>query len=58
MWEKLNILRVEFLNAINLTETLENPKIFRKFICRQQIKFYESELEKNRKCQRGFTLLF
>ena len=38
--------RAEYINSLNETEEKENPSVFRDFICRQQIKFYEQELEK------------
>jgi hypothetical protein len=50
--------RAEYINALNETEKRENLDIFRDFICRQQIKFYEAELEKYRKSKSGFSLLF
>lgn len=50
--------RAEYIDALNETEELENLDIFRDFICRQQIKFYESELEKFSKRKSGFSLLF
>jgi Fic family protein len=49
--------RTEYIEALNETEVKENPEIFRDFICRQQIKFYEAELEKFRKSKSGFSLL-
>jgi Fic family protein len=50
--------RTEYIDALNETEEKENPDIFREFICRQQIKFYEIELEKYRKSKSGFSILF
>ncbi len=50
--------RAEYIDALNKTEEKEDLNIFRDFICRQQIKFYESELEKFRKSKSGFNLLF
>ncbi len=50
--------RAEYIDALNATEEKEDLSIFRDFICRQQIKFYESELEKFNKSKSGFTLLF
>ena len=38
--------RAEYIDALNETEEKENPDVFRDFICRQQIKFYEAELIK------------
>jgi Fic family protein len=50
--------RTEYINSLNETEDKENPGIFRDFICRQQIKFYEVELEKFMRSKSGFSLLF
>ena len=50
--------RAEYIDALNETEDKENLEIFRGFICREQIKFYEAELEKYRKRKAGFSLLF
>lgn len=50
--------RAEYIDALNETEEKEDPDIFRDFICSQQIKFYEAELNKFRKSKSGFSLLF
>jgi Fic family protein len=50
--------RAEYIDALNETEEKEDLNIFRGFICRQQIKFYEVELNKMEKSKSGFTLLF
>lgn len=50
--------RAEYIDALNETEEKEDLNIFRDFICRQQIKFYESELSKFSKSISGFSLLF
>lgn len=50
--------RAEYIDSLNVTEEKEDLNIFRDFICRQQIKFYESELNKFRKIKSGFSLLF
>lgn len=50
--------RAEYIDALNETEAKDNPDIFRDFICRQQIKFYVSELEKSNKRKSGFSLLY
>lgn len=43
---------------LNSTEEFANPGIFRDFICSQQIKFYESELDKFNSRSSNFTFLF
>ncbi len=50
--------RAEYIDALNETEDKENLNIFRDFICLQQIKFYEAELEKFRKRSAEYSLLF
>lgn len=50
--------RAEYIDALNETEEKEDVNIFRNFICRQQIKFYEAELNKMKKGESGFTLRF
>lgn len=50
--------RAAYIDALNETEEKEDLNIFRDFICRQQIKFYESELKKINKSKSGFSLLF
>jgi hypothetical protein len=46
------------IDSLNETEEKEDLNVFRDFICRQQIKFYEAELNKFKKSKSGFTLLF
>jgi len=50
--------RAEYIDSLNETEIKEDINIFRDFICRQQIKFYESELNKFKKSKSAFPLLF
>ncbi len=50
--------RAEYIDALNETEEKGDLSIFRDFICRQQIKFYEAELNKYSKSKSGFSLLF
>lgn len=50
--------RAEYIDVLNETEEKENPELFREFICRQQVKFYEIELEKYNKSKSGFSILF
>lgn len=50
--------RAEYIDSLNETEGKEDINIFRDFICRQQIKFYEAELSKFKKFKSGFSLLF
>lgn len=50
--------RAEYIEALNKTEELEDISIFRDFICSQQIKFYKAELEKFKRKDKGFNLMF
>lgn len=50
--------RTAYINALNETETAENPDIFRKFIEAQQIKFLQAEIDKHRKIDKGQFLMF
>lgn len=50
--------RAEYIDSLNATEANADMNIFRDFICRQQIKFYEAELIKFQKGKSGFSLLF
>ncbi len=50
--------RAEYIDSLNETEEKGDIHIFRDFICRQQIKFYESELKKFNMSKSGFSLLF
>jgi Fic family protein len=50
--------RADYINSLNEAEEKEDIAIFRDFICRQQIKFYEAELTKYQKSKSGFSLLF
>jgi len=49
--------RAEYIDALNETEDNEDLEVFRNFICKQQIKFYELELEKYNNSKSGFNLL-
>lgn len=50
--------RAEYIDALNETEEKEELTIFRNFICQQQTKFFEFEIEKYSKSGQGFNLLF
>jgi Fic family protein len=50
--------RADYIDALNNTEAKGDISIFRDFICKQQIKFFESEIEKFRGKDKGFNLLF
>jgi Fic family protein len=50
--------RAEYILALNDTEEKEDLNIFRDFIVRQQIKFYNAELKKFSQKDNGFTLMF
>lgn len=50
--------RAEYIDALNETESNENPDIFRDFIAAQEIKFLQAEIDKYKKINKGFTLMF
>lgn len=50
--------RAEYIDALNKTEELEDISIFREFIGSQQIKFYKAEIEKFKRKDKGFYLMF
>ena len=50
--------RVEYIDKLNETEEKENLEIFREFIASQQIKFLKAEIEKHKKLNKGFMLMF
>jgi Fic family protein len=50
--------RAEYIDALNKAEEEEDISIFRDFICSQQIKFYKAEIEKFKRKDKGFSLMF
>ena len=50
--------RVAYINALNTTDEQKDLTIFRKFIGEQYAKFLKLEIEKYRKLNKGFTLMF
>jgi len=50
--------RAEYINALNETEENGNLEIFREFVGKQQIKFLKSEIDKFKKLNMGFMLMF
>jgi len=50
--------RAEYIEALNKTEELGDISIFRDFICSQQTKFYNAEIEKFKRKDKGFYLMF
>ncbi len=50
--------RAEYIDALNETEEQEDLEAFRKFIGNQEIKFLKTEIEKHKKLNKGFMLLF
>lgn len=50
--------RAEYIDALNQTEEQENLEIFRDFIVNQEIKFLKAEIEKHKKIDKGFMLMF
>jgi Fic family protein len=50
--------RAEYIDALNKTEESEDISIFRDFICSQQVKLYKAEIDKFRRKDKGFNLMF
>ncbi len=50
--------RAEYIDALNKTELNSDPDIFRNFIASQEIKFLQAEIDKYKKINKGFTLMF
>lgn len=50
--------RADYIEALNKTEEFGNISIFRDFICTQQIKFFKAEIDKFKKKDKGFHLIF
>ena len=50
--------RAEYIDALNETEEKENLEIFREFIGNQETKFLKAEIEKHKKLNKGFMLMF
>ncbi len=50
--------RAQYIDALNETEEKENLEIFREFIAEQEIKFLQAEIEKYKKLNKGFMLMF
>ena len=50
--------KAEYIGALNQTEEQENLEVFRKFIINQEIKFLKAEIDKHKKIDKGFMLMF
>jgi len=50
--------RTEYINTLNESEEKENLEIFRDFIGKQETKFLKAEIDKHKKLNKGFTLMF
>lgn len=50
--------RVEYINALNEAEEKVDVEIFRNFIGQQETKFLKVEIEKHKKLNSGFSLMF
>ena len=50
--------RTEYIDALNETEEKENLEIFREFIGKQETKFLKAEIDKHKKLNKGFMLMF
>lgn len=50
--------RVDYINALNEAEETENLNVFRDFVGGQYIKFLQLEIDKYKKLNKGFSLMF
>jgi len=50
--------RTEYIDALNETEEKENLEIFREFIGKQETKFLKAEIDKHKKLNKGFMIMF
>lgn len=50
--------RKEYIDALNETEEQANLEVFRAFIAQQQMKFLQAEIDKYKKMDNGFLLMF
>jgi len=50
--------RTEYIDALNETEEKEDLEIFREFIGKQEAKFLKAEIDKHKKLNTGFMLMF
>ncbi len=50
--------RAEYIDALNTAEEQENLEIFREFIGKQEFKFLKAEIDKHKKLNKGFALMF
>lgn len=50
--------RAAYIDALNETEEKEDLSIFRNFIAQQYSKFLQLEIDKHRKLNKGFTMMF
>lgn len=50
--------RADYITALNETEEHNEISFFRDFICKQQIKFYKAEIDKFKRKDSGFQLMF
>ena len=50
--------RAAYIDALNDTEEKEDLSVFRNFIAQQYSKFLQLEIDKHRKLNKGFTMMF
>lgn len=50
--------RTEYIDALNETEEKENLEVFREFVLKQEIKFLKAEIDKYKKLNKGFMVMF
>ncbi len=50
--------RTEYIDALNETEERENLEVFREFVLKQELKFLKAEIDKYKKLNKGFMVMF
>lgn len=50
--------RTEYIDALNETEEKENLEVFREFVLKQEVKFLKAEIDKYKKLNKGFMVMF
>lgn len=50
--------RTEYIDSLNETEEKENLEVFREFVLKQELKFLKAEIDKYKKLNKGFMVMF
>lgn len=50
--------RTEYIDSLNETEEKENLEVFREFVLKQEVKFLKAKIDKFKKLNKGFIVMF